>query len=311
MKGVKILAIICIFLLIISCKPAKRGEAEENYRTGTQGLRLNFLQNLPPPKLYDDNKFNVAVEVANVGAENVGKTNDKIYLGGFDHSLITGISTIGKQIPIVEGKTAFNPQGNFEYINFEGTVRDLSTRNIDKYPFRLIATACYSYKTQASANVCIDPNPFSPTIKEKVCIPQNIGLGSQGAPIAVDKIDVEASPGRTRFRLYITNVGAGEVFKEGVNYLGRCSPYDPKGLEFSDVDYVKINRVELSGISILSSCKPLDGNYLKLVNGRGFAVCELKSLKSSAAYVTPIVVELEYGYRNSVSKSVEIISAGE
>lgn len=311
MKGVRIAAIICLLLIIMSCKTMKREGAEENYRTGTDGLRLNFLQYLPPAKLYDDTNFSVTVEVANAGAERAGKTNDKIYLGGFDHSLITGISTRGVQIPELEGKTAFNPQGNFEYINFEGTVRDLSARNIDKYPFKLIATACYNYKTQASTNVCVDPDPFSTGIKERVCIPQNVALGSQGAPIAVDKIDVEASPGRTRFRLYIANAGGGEVFKEGINYLEACSPYNPKGLKFSDADYVRINRVELSGISILSSCKPLDGGYLKLVNGKASVICELKSLKSTAAYVTPIIVELEYGYRNSISKDVEIISAGE
>ncbi len=303
--------LLCIALVLASCQARKTEKADEDFRTGSDGLTINFLQNLPPARIYDEDEFNAAVEIANRGATEVGGVNDKIYLGGFDHSLITGVSTYGQAIPLLEGKSAFNPKGTFDYINFKATISDLSSKSIDSYPFDLIATACYDYRTLASANVCIDPDPFAPTAKQKICIPQNVGLGSQGAPIAVSKVDVEAAPGKTRFKIYITNAGGGIAFKDGANYLAKCSPYDPKGLDsFSEIDHIQLKKIEVSGVSILSSCKPLDNNYLRLVNGNGFVICEFKAPRGAAAYATPLVIELGYGYRNSASKRIEIISSG-
>lgn len=303
--------LLIIVVTLVSCQAKKTEKADEDFRTGSNGLTINFLQNLPPARIYDEDEFNAAVEIANRGATEVGGVNDRVYLAGFDHSLITGITIYGQQIPMLDGKSAFNPKGTFDYLNFKGQLRDLSSKSIDSYPFDLIATACYDYKTIASANVCIDPDPFSPTAKQKICVPQNIGLGSQGAPVAVSKIDVEAAPGKTRFKIYVTNAGGGVAFKEGATYLAKCSPYDPKGLDsFSEVDHIQLKKVEVSGVSILSSCKPLDNNHIRLVNGQGFIICEFSSPRGAAAYATPLVIELGYGYRNSATKRVEIISSG-
>ncbi len=309
MKIFKILMFMCLIIFLTGCQLKKTDRASEDYRYGTQGLVLNFLQNFPPSRLYDDEPFDVTLETANTGAYDAGGVNDKVYLSGFDPSIITSISINGEKLPALEGKNAFNPQGTFDYVSFKGILRNLRSRNIDKYPFRLFATACYNYKTFSSSNICIDPDPYSPTTKEKVCIPQSISLGNQGAPIAISSVDVEASPGRTRFKIHINNAGGGEVFKGGANYLSKCSPYNPSGLEFNDMDYIKLNKVEVSGVSILSSCKPLNNGYLKLTNNYGFVICEIGSPKGSSAYVTPLVIELDYGYRSSVSKNVEILSS--
>ena len=309
MRKAIVVLVLSLFLLA-ACQQTRDERVQINYRSGSQGLVLRFLPNLPPMRLYDDQEFNVVVEVLNAGASPAGKAGDRVYLSGFDPTILTGVSTFGADIPPSEGKTLYNMQGTQSYVDFKGIPQRLRAKKIDRYPFTLLATSCYNYKTIASENVCVDADPFAPTAKEKVCSSQPITFGTQGAPIAVTKVDVEPSPGRTRFTIYVSNVGAGAVFRPGLNYLQKCSPYDAKGLGFGEVDMVRVNDIQVSGLSILASCRPLDeGNLLRLYNGRGQIVCELRSPRTNPAYFTPIVVDVEYGYRTTIATPVELITS--
>lgn len=308
----KLMALVFISLILLTaCQTQTRDQqAVINYRTGAQGLVLRFLQGLPPARLYDDQELNVVIEVFNVGANPVGVAGDRVYLSGYDPSLITGISTFGKDIPPSEGKSLYNAQGTQSYVDFKGIPIKLRSRKVDRYPFTLLATTCYDYRTIASQNVCVDADPFSTTVKDKVCMSSPVSFGTQGAPIAVNSVDVEPSPGRTRFTIRVANVGGGNVFRPGPEYLQKCSPYDSKGLEFGEVDTVRVNDIQVSGLSILSSCRPLEqGNLLRMFNGQGQIVCELRSPRTNPAYFAPLVVDLQYGYRTSIAMPVEVLTS--
>ena len=308
-----LLGVLACLILLSSCtgwyggKSSNRPTAE--FRTGPEGVRVQYMPNLPPPRLYDDQPFDVLLKVWNVGAENVGGSNDRIYLSGFDPSIITGLNANGAPIPKLEGKTQYNLQGTFDYVSFKGVLRNLKSLNVDRYPVSpLLATTCYQYKTSSSENVCIDPDPFSTGAKTKACIPHATSAGTQGAPVAVQSINLEPSSGRTRFQIDVANVGGGDVFLPGAVYLNKCSPYDPKGLEFNEVDRVRLDRMEVAGASIVPSCRPVDSQgFIRLINGRATIVCEYSSQGKGAAFVTPLITELSYGYRRTAGTSVEIL----
>ncbi|MBI4448879.1 hypothetical protein HY641_02530 [Candidatus Woesearchaeota archaeon] len=309
------LRVICIslaLLILASCAGQRTSEDRgfENFRTGSQGLVFQFMPNLPPARLYDDQDFNVQLRVTNAGAANAGSASDRMYLSGFDPSILTGISSFGEQVPPLEGKTQFNIQGTYGFVNFKGIPRALSVKKIDKYPFTLVATGCYNYQTIAQGNVCIDPDPFSTTAKQKACIPQTTSMGgSQGGPIGVSSVLVEATPGRTRFRIDVSNAGGGIVYRFGPEFSQKCSPYDQRGLQFNEIDMVRLDRVEVAGTNILPSCKPLDQGHVRLINGRGSLVCEYTAPRSQAAFVTPLLVEMSYGYQQILQQQVEIVSS--
>lgn len=311
-KIITIVGLILIMFSLTHCSGQKDGERTDNFRTGSQGLEMRFLPNQPPAQIYDDQELAIQLEVSNKGAETVGGGEDKIYLSGFDKSILPGIVLNGETLEEMEGKTRYNPIGNMQYITFSSEVAPLKSAGIDRYPLTLLATACYGYTTTASANVCIDPNPHGPSQRETVCTPQPVGLGTQGAPIAVSNIDVQSSPRRTRFQITIQNVGGGDVFKEGANYLARCSPYDSGGLQYDDVDYVKLLEVSLPGGAqdITASCKPIskDDQHIRLINGQATITCEADT-SGAAAYVAPLVVKLSYGYRQTMTKQVTITSS--
>jgi hypothetical protein len=269
---------------------------------------MRFVPNYPRSRQYDDEPFSVLIEIKNRGSTEIGYGGDSIYLSGFDPGIITGVSTYGKPIPQLEGIGPYNNEGGFDTMEFSGEIYPLSMKKIDKYPATILATACYGYKTVASDNICIDPNPYSTTSERKVCTPTSVTFGTQGAPIAVNSVEVEPTPRITRFKIHISNVGAGSVFKPGIDQLARCNPYDPRGLEFTEVDYVQLAGVEVAGKSIAPSCKPVDneGN-VKLVNGQATLFCELGGLGSGPAYSTPMTIELDYGYRSTISTNVEIV----
>ncbi|MEK6874745.1 MAG: hypothetical protein AABX52_03280 [Nanoarchaeota archaeon] len=305
--------ILIVFLvLLVSCIGGGRKETKTfaEFRTGSEGVRMEFLSNLPPPRQYDDQDFNIQLKVTNAGAYDVGLATDRVYISGFDPSIITGISTFGEPIPQLQGKTQFNLQGQYGFVNFKGMPRSLRSKNIDKFPFPIIATACYNYHSTAQGNVCIDPDPFSATLKQKACTPISVSMGgTQGGPIAVQGATVESSPGRIRFRIDIANVGNGLVYKFGPEFSQKCSPYDQRGLSFNEVDAVRLDRVEVSGTNILPSCKPLDQGYVRLFNNRASIECEFILPRAVAAYVSPLLVDLSYGYQQSIQRQVEIVAS--
>jgi hypothetical protein len=257
--------------------------------------------------LYDDQDLDVILDLENRGATEVGSVGDRIYLSGFDPNIITGISTTGVQLPVMEAKTQYGP-GGIGQASFKGVVRALDFRNVDKYTPRLLITSCYAYKTIGSDNVCVDPDPYTSTTSTKVCTPRSVSMGgSQGAPVSVGPVEVEPAPGRARFTITVTNVAGGDVFRPGAQYLQKCSPFSDAGLKFGEIDTVQVDDVSIAGVSIKQSCKPLDQGLLRLNKGRGMIYCELANIPGNAAYTTPLTVSLSYGYRSTLFRDISII----
>jgi len=307
MKLMKKSVLVLFFLLVlIGCAGRKAEQPQPvDFRTGTQGLYLSFVSNLPPPKLYDREPLNIMVQVENKGTETVGP-GDVVFLSGFDTSIITDIPLQGVDIPTLEGRGPFLPQGGVDTISFRGRIQPFSSRRIDRYVPTLLLTACYHYETIASAQVCIDPNPFAPTSIQKVCTPSTVSTGSQGAPIAVTSVEVEAAPQKTRFKINVQNVGGGDVFRAGADALRKCSPY-AAGLTFDEVDFIRLADVSISNIHITETCKPRDNSgHLRLVNGQASIYCEYGAPPEQSPFLTPLNIVLQYGYRQSIARQVEI-----
>lgn len=266
---------------------------------------MRFIENQPPFRLYDQEQFNALLEIENRGATILGKPADRIYLSGFDHRIITGIPFTGEAMPKIEGKTIEQPTTiNTDFVEFKGYIDKLT---ISKYPVKLVATACYIYESIAEGTLCIDPDPFGRTTLRKACTPSNIGLGTQGAPISINLIEVEPRKGKTLLRVHVSNVGGGIVFQE--NAVNRCSPYADQILSYNEIDLVNVVDVKIGITSIKLSCKGLaQNNFIRLTGNKGSFTCEYDtSTEPAGGVVVPISVVLRYGYRQSISKNIEIL----
>lgn len=269
------------------------------------------------------------------GVTNLWKTSnhdDLIYISGYDPGLFSSTSwkegekqadLINSVYPVIkfedrlnnlEGKSIYNPNGGYDLIELTATA-DLKKIKSEKYSPNFLVTLCYDYKTKATSDVCIDPRPFSTAKEEKVCSISDKTLNDQGAPVAVTKIEQKAISNSMQFKIHFRNVGGGDLIALDLTSL--CSGQEIDGrkeLKNNDLNLVKVLDVKIGEKSIKDNCNQLIKvgdyeRYARLINNEGFIVCTLKDYKAdvASAYITPIYVEFGYGYRDTISKTVDII----
>ena len=321
---------VLFLILLISISGCRgRGDTKtsiEDVRVGTQGIVMSFLPNSPPDTIHidADNTFDVLLEVRNLGAfpqpEEISKIfsdNEfgRIHLSGYDiNILLFDYTGLGLDYRRLNGRSTINPNGGEDVLKFKGEVI-VNHLNVEKYEPTLLVTACYKYATIAGPPVCIDPQPYSTVRERRVCEVQDISLSSQGAPVAVTKIEEEALAQKTLFKITIKNVGNGDIIK--LESYNKCNPFytaDGK-LEREDIDKVNLVEARIGDKSL--QCAPFiddevksTSGYVRLINGEGTIICELPKSEyagSKTAYTTPLQIVLSYVYRNTINKRLQII----
>lgn len=302
----KIPSIILLFLLVSLSFGCTRGEprrSDVNIHTGTDGLVLKFLPQTPPNIAYSGETMDIQVEISNKGAYPVN--NGLLYFTGFDKSIIDLGGYEYVSIPLIESKAEYLREGGKDVIilsdqEYMGDEIDVSLPpGVDNYQTRIEAIACYTYKTTATIPICIDANPRIDT--HDACKPTNVGGGSQGAPISVSNVQVEPGYGKLRLILTLNNVGNGVVIN-----TDSC----PFGYKYNELGNLEGLEVNLEGITLL--CNP-DTN-VKLSGGSAKVYCqaditELLASNNNAgtgAYMSPLTINFDYGYKNSIFTTLEI-----
>ena len=308
----KSLTIILVIVLLIlsSCSNRDDDIVDEDYHRGSEGLRLEFMRNAPPDRVYSGNELDIIVEVRNMGAYPTTDSFDGIMaLYGFDEKAFSGERWDGSPFlsPNLQGRSQFSPMGG----------REAKRYHIDKvytlfdqefYEPTIIAAACYKYKTEADAQICVDPDPYSMFERDKVCtLPQagrTYSLGTQGAPVAVSSIKEEVSSDSIHFSIYIDNVGKGSVVDERA--INDCPPID---LDYSERDRLMVTaKLPWDAAPV---CQPR-GDYTDPVyldeSGNGFIFCTFRKPAQKEAFETTLHIELDYRYFDWVDKRIRIIN---
>ncbi|MBR9677669.1 hypothetical protein GOV04_06015 [Candidatus Woesearchaeota archaeon] len=306
MKKQLIITIILVIALLVGCSPSNTGpEPNTNFRSGSQGLTMSFLEGNPPSRIYSGDPLNIVVELHNIGAYPDQDSNiafdGRLYIGGYDASYITRFSP--KTIPAdLNGKSQYDSQGGFAVVEFKDNSVSIPS-DIPSYQAPIKITACYKYQTILTTEVCVDPDPYTTVRKNKVCQGGDIisVSGSQGAPLAVTNIEQEVTSDRIKYRITIQNVGDGQVIDYDELH-SRC----PNNLDYQTMNIVELQAKQAN--TLLGNCKPT--LPVRLIDGRGTVVCEIsKPPQNIEAYITPLSVQLDYGYTDYISTSVEILSA--
>ena len=207
-------------------------------------------------------------------------------------------------IGIMKGDNYYYPGGEFGFQDFTAHIYDWPS-GLDETRMTFQVDACYGYSTYAAPLICIDPAPFDET--DKVCTPHEYTWsGSQGAPVAITSLKQDPTPKGMFLTFTVRNVGGGEVIHLG--HLERCSPYYPGRFDGRFKDVVYIGDIRISNQQL--TCTP--GYEIRLNNGVGTFTCEyrLDFAGSKTAYETPVVVELWYGYHDSIQTQTLIKRAG-
>lgn len=329
-KRVLIAILVVLIFLISGCKRADVDEPTEyNYRTGTQGLELKFPTNIPTELYENDRDARFMVEVRNKGAfpqsGEVEEFNGKLWVGGHDERILKIYPRLGSSISQgvnldgqeLEGKSVYNRDGGYSGVEFQIDVGELP-EGMPYYRPRLIVTTSYLYKTIANPMICVDPEPRSTRVREKVCDIGDYasvgsgggsgsggrvgsGVGSQGAPIAVTRIEEDVTGTDIIFKIYIQNIGQGLVILES-----DIDQNPNEGYDWRDMNLVRIEDIKVGNIR-MTECRPSIGRDVQLIDEKGYIFCRLdKSVAEGKAYVTPLNIVLSYGYTTSIERDIEI-----
>ena len=367
MRKTAFFALLIILVLFAGCSKTTTTNNLYNYHTGSQGIEMSFIAGNPPATMYSSNPMTINMEVKNLGAYDLARSNICMFLSGYDPSMITfaygqndnfdySLQSINKGTCEASfdncpysfdsgiygedrflGKSVLSPNGGVD--NVQWTSGDIQF-SADEYKPIFQVTSCYRYMTEASLPVCIDPNPYLSVNQQKVCTVSDISGGSQGAPVAVSKVEEDVSPSKdgfgptVYFRVYVNNVGGGQVLAPDYDSISMAptiindyqfptypSSYNvPNSLDdcscgklvFKDYDKVFIEAY-LGGGTVAQSggfpmtCYP---QIIPLTKGQGSALCQVTlddpTYGSSTAYTSQLNILLRYGYTKSIVKQVTI-----
>lgn len=265
---------------------------------GTQGAVLTFLKDMPPSELYEDRSFEAGIKIQNKGATDIRR--GMLAIGVEEQQIITDGSADERFD--LDGKSVFNPAGSQDILRFKIKTRTLGPQ-LEHYPTEITATACYQYKTEATALMCIDPD-LTGMVKTKPCVVRKQTFsGGQGAPVAVSSVEPkmlfheDAAKIQPEFYITLQNVGQGDAMMKDKVY-DACTG---KSLGTESWNIVELNA-HLSETPL--KCRP---EKIKLTRETR-VVCTLEEGidKSQGAYTAPLSIEVNYGYRDRIVKKIEI-----
>ncbi len=283
----KILIGIIVLIVISGCRLGERdpGDVElevVEYHKGKEGLVLSLVKGRPPAEIWPESDFVIDVELRNKGAYDI--EGGTIKLHGFNPRYVTP-SEDEKRIQQLMGKQLGYPEGDYATVQFEES-NILNPPGKESLSFTVSAE--YDYETDASAEICINPE-LNPIIKtqETICEVKEINLkGGQGAPVAITTINEIPSYKGTNlnlnFILDIKNVGKGEVLGD-----------------------VTLENVKLGG-QVLVCDKTEFG--LKKETGAARIKCEFNIFRPSGPYTSVITAKLSYRYKIKLDHQIRVIS---
>jgi len=304
-----VLLVLCS-LLLVSCNkvagggtPTDTASALKVAYSGTAGVETTLMANFPPALLYDNNELIAILDVKNRGSHDIELGDCFIQVTGFDPNIIRGGFDVS--IPCtglegtLEGKNVYNTQGGATQLELHSTDIRLP-EGIFEYNPMLNFVTCYNYHTIASPSICIDPLYNQVVNMQKTCTPKSVSLGGgQGGPVGVSYVNVQMMGSRATFEINVQNMGGGKVMSptSDIRDCGKSS------IQRTDLDKV-MYKVEMSSGMPLS-CKPTDG-YVRLTGNSGKIICSA-TIPDTAAYETPLKIDLDYNYMTSFTKTIKIV----
>ncbi|MFT4311170.1 MAG: hypothetical protein ACMXX7_00935 [Candidatus Woesearchaeota archaeon] len=326
----KMLLLLGIIILISGCS-LSQGPTVENYRTGNQGITAEFTNNLPPTTIREEQEVLISLDVWNRGAENVEVGHIELNYDGFYFSKVQGPNILRETNIEVMGKGPGFSTGGRNRISLGALRANQITSQIQNPSTRISASICYPYKTVFSQEVCMDRDILE-TQDNPVCrnTPRRTYSG-QGAPIVVSSLETEMVPVarysqdsfllRPEFTITVRNAGRGNPYS---------LPFALTTIENACTNPNSISGININEIEVIGNIANLrltcdNNNIVKLVGGEGKITCRIDNEGSlntlgpvppgfnpnqifevANNYVEILNIELEYLYKDYVSKEVSI-----
>jgi len=311
MKKTILFLILVIFLSAgaAKCSLTQRPKTIDIYQ-GTDGIIMEFLNGAPPDKISEDSEFQIIADIKNKGVGNVKngyltinleKDYVELYFWELEEPIVSSGFNPEQVIFDLEGKSEYNINGGEGVAKITARTKKIEGL-IESHTSNIGLTACYEYSTIANPSVCIDPDVYNLRAGEKPCSIKDISLNSQGAPVAVTRIEqnilTHEDKIEPQFLIYLANKGNGQIVdKQKVKEA--CSGTGKYNLSMINVE------VYLSGREL--ECTP---DPIRLTRTKNFVRCSALEKdwldKELLAYETVLNIKLSYGYTSTIAKEIRI-----
>lgn len=288
-RVINFILIILFLLFLVSCS----NQYSKDYSTGTEGIRIEMLDINKGDRFIQGQNLNLVLEISNQGRYD--EPMGHIAISGYDPSAIF-FSEPRKELPMLLAKNQYT-DGESKIIKLE-ELQPLKVPYGSSYKTNIMITACYNYQTKATLPVCIIPNMDEYVKGTSTCKIEPTSLSTQGAPVAVTYIEPSMSNEQLQFLIHIANVGKGVIIKE--DHLNDC----PTNIGLTDIDELVIE----ARISALGYAECTNNGRVKLIDGKGVALCYLPKGFGTYSYTTEMEIVLNYGYSTSINKQIEVIN---
>ncbi|MFT4260932.1 MAG: hypothetical protein ACMXX9_00685 [Candidatus Woesearchaeota archaeon] len=240
--------------------------------------------------------FNLALDGFQLNTLYHGKLLMSLIYGNFNFENLNGMTYT------LRGDNPEFPGGGDDYKQFLVQMKGSWPSGTDEINIPYQVRSCYAYTTFVSPMICVDPDPWSGD--RGVCrANQDIAMSNQGAPVAVTRVSQRNTGRSVVMDFEVRNVGNGRVWEVGS--LERCSPYYPEtgtGRNHHDVVYVGFVMIDDTFIDCTQ-------RTIRLNNGVGRFTCTYNfadEFISGSAYVTPLRMELWYGYEQNINNNLRV-----
>ncbi|MBI2545550.1 hypothetical protein HYV81_00020 [Candidatus Woesearchaeota archaeon] len=332
----KILFSFMIVILLFGVTACKKSDVNTkvitSFRTGIGDLEIKFLDNAPPAELYysKDAQFPIGLQIQNKGAE---RAYGVIALNFGGH--VTLADTInaqkddrdanlfkiaGSEGSFLEGKRSQNPNGDLQVFTLTAAPSALNPQS-EQFKSTVIATACYDYQTEFTPEVCIDTDVYNQKQLGKACKVQDVTSSGQGAPVVVERVEVQMLPKEKgvapQFTITLKNSGNGEVIRRE-KYREVCSQRVADTSVIFNLAYVyaQLADKDLECYPKKEQVLPLEPaagedaiyGYARFKDKASTVVCRYNGVisKPEGSYVSKLRIVVYYGYTFSVSKDITI-----
>ncbi len=321
----KLTFILILLLFTAGCDISiNKKPSDINVRVGFDGLKMEFLKNTPPAKIFEGETFPIVLKVKNTGAYSLERKDSKdekaILSLGVEKDYTETVTKDGKEISntaqfYLNGKSIVNQNGDEEVISFNLKAGKIDPQS-EAHQSTAIATLCYPYQTILDSTICVDTDTSSIIPGKKVCTVQDLTFASgQGAPVAITKIEVNMLPQsggkriRPQFLIYIENKGQGTVIRnEAVKDFCTKSETNHKNLNTIYVKAYLGGKKDKEGGDNELNCNPKENEkdkqgLAKLKDKKEVIRCVLEEGIGidKGTYMSPLNIQLVYGYSQSIS----------
>ncbi len=300
-----VLAILVIaFITLTGCIESEVGE-------GKEGITIEFKSYTVKDTIYEEESYSVVADLRNKGR--FDSPYGKVLLHGFDRNIMPfnnlepNKNMARKSLPDLPAKTMFNPDGGYNTVEFSIPRNHIYVPYKGTYTPTLTLSTCYYYETSAAPTVCIAPKPGELN-EDSPCRPETINMESQGAPVAITKIEQEMEDWFVNFILTVENVGSGRVIAHTKEGYDNC----PNNLGYDDLNIVKVD------MNIPNMQDPVCSNegLARLSNGKGHIFCRFQIRPDSYdehrmeidkdSYTQQARIDLKYYYTTKAEQKITV-----